>query len=89
MERTFTLAEGGTLHARPAALLVQTVNRFPETHVFVRKGEKEVSARSLISVLSLGAAAGDSITIRCDGGQANEAMDAIAALLTGGKGAGV
>ncbi|MFO7172602.1 MAG: HPr family phosphocarrier protein [Bacillota bacterium] len=84
VERTFTLTHAAGLHARPAALLVQTVQRFPGTEVLIRKGDREVSARSLLSVLSLGASQGDTITVRCEGPQAEEAMAAIAQLVEGG-----
>lgn len=85
-ERTFTLTNGSGLHARPASLFVQTVQRFPGTNVFARKGEKEVNARSLLSVLSLGAGSGAEITIRCEGPQEAEALEALAALIESGFG---
>lgn len=86
IERNFTLTNASGLHARPAALFVQTVQRFPGTDVFVKKGPKEVSARSLISVLSLGASSGSSISIRCAGPQEAEAMAALAGLVENGFG---
>lgn len=86
LERTFTLANATGLHARPAALFVQTVQRFPGTQVWLRKGDREVNARSLLSVLSLGAAASDAVTVRCEGPGEAEAMAALAALLEGGFG---
>ncbi|MFZ5815958.1 MAG: HPr family phosphocarrier protein [Bacillota bacterium] len=86
VERTFTLTNASGLHARPASLFVQTVQKFPGTEVVVRKGEREVNARSLLSVLSLGVAKGETITIRCTGPQESEAMDALAQLVGGGFG---
>lgn len=85
-ERTFTLTNATGLHARPASVFVQTVQKFPGTDVYVRKGEREVNARSLLSVLSLGISQGESITIRCQGPQENEALAALAALVEGGFG---
>lgn len=85
-ERTFTLTNATGLHARPASVFVQTVQKFPGTDVYVRKGEREVNARSLLSVLSLGISQGESITIRCQGPQENEALEALAALVEGGFG---
>lgn len=84
IERDFTLTNASGLHARPAALFVQTVQRFPGTEVFVKKGPKEVSARSLISVLSLGASSGSGISVRCTGPQEAEAMAALAGLIESG-----
>lgn len=86
VERTLALKNASGLHARPASLLVQTVNKFPGTDVKVAKGEREVSARSLLSVLSLGVGAGDSVTFRCDGPQESEAMAALESLVEGGFG---
>jgi len=85
-ERTFTLTNATGLHARPAAVLVKTAQQFEGTEVFVKKGDREVSARSLLSVLGLGVAKGDEIAIRCEGPQADEAMAALAALIEGGFG---
>lgn len=86
IERTFTLKNASGLHARPASLFVQTVQKFPGTDVFVRKGQKEVTARSLLSVLSLGAGSGSEVVIRCSGPQETEAMAALGFLLEGGFG---
>lgn len=86
VERTFTLTGASGLHARPAALFVQTVQRFPDTEVMVRKGDREVNARSLLSVLSLGAAAGSEVVVRCAGPGENEAMAALADLIQGNFG---
>ncbi|MBP2019379.1 phosphocarrier protein [Symbiobacterium terraclitae] len=86
LERTFTLTNPTGLHARPAALFVKEVQKFAGTEIFVRKGEREVSARSLLSLLSLGIGQGETIAIRCDGPQEEEAMAALAALIEGGFG---
>lgn len=86
VERTFTLTNATGLHARPASVFVQTVQKFPGTETLVRKGEREVNARSLLSVLSLGVGKGESITVRCDGPQESEALEALATLVEGGFG---
>ncbi|HYF90775.1 MAG TPA: HPr family phosphocarrier protein [Symbiobacteriaceae bacterium] len=86
IERSFTLTNASGLHARPASLFVQTVQKFPGTDVFVKKGPKEVNARSLLSVLSLGAGAGAEIAIRCSGPQETEAMDLLGRLVESGFG---
>jgi phosphotransferase system HPr (HPr) family protein len=86
IERDFTLTNASGLHARPAALFVQTVQRFPGTDVFVKKGAKEVNARSLISVLSLGASSGSTVSVRCSGPQEADAMGALAGLFESGFG---
>lgn len=84
--RTLTLTNPTGLHARPAALFVQAAQRFPGTTVTLRLGDRSANVRSLLSVLALGAGAGSSVTIECEGTQEQEAMDALVALLEGGFG---
>lgn len=86
IERTLVLKNSSGLHARPASLFVQTVNRFSDTQVTVCKGEREVNGKSLLSVLSLGVGAGDAIVVRCTGAQEQAAADALAELVEGGFG---
>jgi phosphotransferase system HPr (HPr) family protein len=66
------------LHARPAANFVRTAMRF-KAKIFVGDGEKEADAKSLLSVLALGARRGTSLRLRAEG---NDAAAAIAALAT-------
>lgn len=84
--RTLTLTNPTGLHARPAALFVQAVQRFPGTTVTLRLGDRSANVRSLLSVLALGAGTGSSVTIECEGTQEQEAMDALVALLESGFG---
>jgi phosphotransferase system HPr (HPr) family protein len=85
-EQSFTLSNATGLHARPATALVQTANRFKGTEIFLGKGDKEVNARSMLAILSLGVTAGETITIRCSGPEEAEAMAALAALVASGLG---
>jgi len=64
------------LHARAAALLVQTVNRFEADVVISKDGEK-VDARSIIGVLTLGAAKGSKVRVVAKGKDAEASMRAI------------
>jgi phosphotransferase system HPr (HPr) family protein len=66
------------LHARPAANFVRTAMRFSAT-VWVAAGEREVDAKSLLSVLALGARRGTGIRLRAEGEDAAAAIDALAA----------
>lgn len=67
------------LHARPAALLVRTAARFA-SRITVRHGEKQVNAKSLLSVLSLGAEHGASVTVTAEGADETAAMEAMTTL---------
>ena len=48
------------LHARPATYFIQKANEF-KSGIWVEKEERRVNAKSLLGVLSLGVASGDSI----------------------------
>ncbi len=68
------------LHARAAALLVQLVNRFSADVKFSKDGQV-VDGRSIIGVLSLGAAKGSKVRVQASGRDAQEAMRAIEELI--------
>jgi phosphotransferase system HPr (HPr) family protein len=77
-ETHVTLPEDVDLHARPAANFVRTAMRF-SAKVLVGVGEREVDAKSLLSVLALGARRGTSLRLRAQG---DDAAAAVAALAT-------
>ena len=68
------------MHARASALLVQTVNRF-SSDVKISKGDNVVNARSIMGVLTLGAARGSKVSVEIRGADAREAMLAIEQLI--------
>ena len=68
------------LHARAAALLVQTVSRF-EAEVKISKDGQVVDARSIMGVLTLAATQGSKIQVEAHGKEAEEAVRAVARLV--------
>jgi phosphocarrier protein HPr len=76
-EAHVTLPAGVDLHARPAADFVREAMRFPG-RLWVRVGEREVDAKSLLSILALGAKAGTELRLRAEGEQAAAAVVALA-----------
>lgn len=76
-EAQVKLPDDVDLHARPAANFVRTAMGFT-ANVLVRAGEKEVDAKSLLSVLALGARRGTSIRLRAEGDDASAAITALA-----------
>lgn len=64
-ERTVTVESAHGLHARPASLFAQAAAR-ASAPVTVSKGEKQVNAASILSVISLGVSKGDTVTIASD-----------------------
>jgi phosphocarrier protein HPr len=80
-ERQLTITNKVGLHARPAALFVQTAARFRDTRVEVLKDGLIRDAKSILSVLTLGVSQGTTITVRADGPQAEAALTALADLV--------
>ena len=72
------LPDSVDLHARPAADFVRTAMRFAAS-VQVAAGEREVDAKSLLSVLALGAKAGTELRLTAAGEDAAAALDALSA----------
>lgn len=68
------------LHARAAALLVQTVNRF-SAEVKISKDGQVVDGRSIMGVLTLAATRGSKIHVEAKGEDAEEAVRAIEKLV--------
>lgn len=81
IERKFVIQNKLGLHARPAALLVQTANRF-KSDVEIQKGRQKVNGKSIMGIMTLAAGVGTAITIRTNGEDAAEAMEQISKLIT-------
>jgi phosphocarrier protein len=71
------------LHARPAALLVQTANRFPCDVTLVKDGQT-VNAKSIMGVLMLAASKGSTILVQAEGQSAQACVQAISDLFDRG-----
>ncbi|SEN48447.1 HPr family phosphocarrier protein [Lihuaxuella thermophila] len=69
------------LHARPAALFVQVANKFA-SEIFVLKDNKKVNAKSIMGIMSLAVSKGTEITLQADGPDAEEAVHALAEIVT-------
>ena len=80
VEKLFVVKNETGLHARPASLFVQKAAKYKST-IKVKKDGKEANAKSIISVLSLGASFGSEITIIADGPDAEEAVAGLVELL--------
>jgi len=68
------------LHARPAAILVQTANKF-KSNISVEKDGKKVSAKSILGVLSLGVEKGTTVSVTIEGEDEEKAMEAVGELV--------
>jgi phosphocarrier protein len=68
------------LHARPAALFVQTANHF-KSEIEVQKGKNKVSGKSIMGIMTLAAGRGSQITIRANGPDASKAIAGLTKLI--------
>ncbi len=83
IEAKFTVQSELGLHARPAGRFVSLAGRFESEISVAREDDEEwVSGRSVLSILSLAASRGTTLRLRAEGPDAQEAIDALGALLT-------
>ena len=68
------------LHARPAAEIVKAASRF-RSEVTIRRDDMEVNGKSIMGVMMLAAEYGSTLWLRANGEDAEQAVDAIAALV--------
>lgn len=80
LEKKFVVQNKLGLHARPAALFVQTANRF-ECDIEVRKGRQKVNGKSIMGIMTLAAGIGTAITIYAAGRDAEHALTEITRLI--------
>ncbi len=78
--REVTVKNQVGLHARPATYFIQKANEFKAT-IWVEKDERQVSAKSLLGVLSMGIVRGTTITVKADGTDEETAVNSLVELI--------
>lgn len=69
-----TVKSKSGLHARPAATLVNLTQQF-ESNITIEKDGRSANAKSIIGILSIGAAMGDMVSVLIDGKDETEAFN--------------
>ena len=69
------------LHARPAALFVQTANKF-DSDIYVEKNGEKVNGKSIMGLMMLAAEKGSKIVLTIKGDDAAKALFALEKLLS-------
>jgi len=64
------------LEARPVAMLVQVASQF-ESSIYLESDDKKVNAKSIMGMMSLGLASGETVTVTADGPDEEKAIDNI------------
>jgi phosphocarrier protein len=80
IEQSFVILNELGLHARAATRFVQIASRYA-ADVEVEKDGQKVNGKSIMGVLMLVAAKGSRVTVRSQGADAQEAMDALGTLI--------
>ena len=73
------------LHARPAKVLVNLAKQF-KSDIRLQYGEKKANAKSMVSVLTLGAVSGSEITLQVDGVDEEKAIAELETAILAGLG---
>jgi len=79
-ERTVPIVNKHGLHARPAAEMVKTASRF-KSDITISRDDLEVNGKSIMGVMMLAAEYGATITLKASGPDADDALDALSALV--------
>jgi phosphocarrier protein len=78
-EQTITIQNRAGIHARPAALLVQATKDL-KCNVYFEKGSDRINAKSIMGIITLGAAYGTEIRIIAEGEGEEAAVQALVQL---------
>ena len=80
IEREVQIVNKLGLHARPAAEIVKTAAKF-QCNITLIRDDLEVNGKSIMGVMMLAAEFGSTITLRADGPDEEQAIEALAALV--------
>ena len=83
LSRTVTVRNPEGLHARPANLLVDLASKFA-SNILIEKDGELVDCKSILSLLTLGAAQGTELSLTAEGSDAAAALDSIGELFEAG-----
>jgi phosphocarrier protein len=76
IEQTVKIKNRAGIHARPAALLVQTASKF-KSKIFIEKDEDRINGKSIMGIITLGAGYDTVLKLIVEG---EDEQDAVAAL---------
>ncbi|MDQ3625594.1 MAG: HPr family phosphocarrier protein [Verrucomicrobiota bacterium] len=82
VEKDVTIVNRLGMHARPAAMFVRIASRF-KCEVWVEKEGEQVNGKSIMGLMMLAAGQGSKLRIRCEGADADKAMDELEQLIAG------
>jgi phosphocarrier protein len=83
IEKELTIVNRLGLHARPAAMFVRIASRH-RAEIWVSKEGEEVNGKSIMGLMMLAAGQGSTLRIRCDGPDADKAIEELEDLIKAG-----
>ena len=75
-EQIIAVSNRAGIHARPAALLVQAAQNF-QCDIFIEKGRQRINGKSILGIITLGAAYKTELKIITEGEDADQALDVL------------
>jgi len=78
-EQTVTIINRAGIHARPAAVLVQSAKDF-SSNIYFEKDSNRINAKSIMGILTLAATYGTELKIIAEGEDEEQAVQAIVRL---------
>ena len=79
VEKIVIVKNRAGIHARPAALIAQTANKF-SSEVLIEKDDTVINAKSIMGVITMAAGYQTALTIKAEGADAEAAVSALQAL---------
>jgi phosphocarrier protein len=79
-EREVQIINKNGLHARPAAEIVKLASKY-KSEITMMRDDLEVNGKSIMGVMMLAAECGATLMVRANGPDADQAVEAIAALV--------
>ena len=82
IERLIQVTNRNGIHARPAAEIVKLAARY-RSEITMTRDDLEVNGKSIMGVMMLAAEYGSTLTLRADGDDADDALNALSTLIAG------
>lgn len=76
IRKSITIGISNGLEARPIAMLVQVASQYT-SNIYLESEARNVNAKSIMGMMSLGLDNGESVTVSIDGADEEEAMKSI------------
>ncbi len=79
VQKTLTVKNRAGIHARPAAIIAQTANKF-DAEITLSKDDTSVNAKSIMGVITMAAGYNTELSLQAEGNDEAEAAAALEAL---------